>query len=69
MFTGVVRTIMCTNGIEYNPKMSKGKTPVSVRFTIGIPQIYVHICNIIKRNNVFFNMNWKMAHVSNYPRT
>ena len=47
------RKKLCTNTVEYNPYVSKAKTPVSVRLIIEIQHIYVfHM--IIKRYQVFF---------------
>ena len=35
--------MLYTSAVEYNPKASKGKTPVSVRLIIKIQYIYVFI--------------------------
>ena len=35
------RKMLSTDAVEYNPKVSKGKTPVSVKFVVKIQQIYM----------------------------
>ena len=40
------RKMLRISAVEYNPKVSKGKTQVSLRFIIKIQHIYVfHMCD------------------------
>ena len=48
------REKLCTSAVEYNPKVSKGKTPVSVRFIIKIQHIYVIHIWLLRDTKCFF---------------